>query len=96
MQDDEFEWDDAKVAGNLARHWVSFEIARRAFADPFAIVRDDLRVDYGEDRSTITGMVDDRLPFVAYTMREHRIRIIMARHAEPFERKLYHEANTQD
>ena len=41
-------------------------------------------------------MVGDRLLFVAYTMREHRIRIIMARYAEPFERKLYHEENTQD
>ncbi len=96
MQDDEFEWDDAKAAGNLTRHGVSFEIARRAFADPFAITRYDLREDYGEDRSTIPGMVGDRMLFVAYTMREHRIRIIMARHAEPFERKSYHEANTQD
>lgn len=96
MQDDEFEWDDRKAAENFRRHRVSFEAARRAFDDPFAVAREDRREDYGEARYTITGMAGDRLLFVAYTMREHRIRIIMARYPEPFERKLYHEENTQD
>ena len=50
MQDDSFEWDDAKAAG--------------------------------------------RLLFVAYTMREDRIRMISARGAEPYERRAYHEDNT--
>ena len=96
MQDDAFEWDDAKAASNLADHKVSFEAARLAFSDPFAVERDDLREDYGEHRATITGMVGNRLLLVAFTMREHRVRIIMARFAEPFEKRLYHEANTQN
>jgi uncharacterized DUF497 family protein len=96
MQDDEFEWDERKAAANLRRHRVSFKAARRTFDDPFAIARADRREDYGEARYVITGMVGDRLLFVAYTMREGRIRIIMARYAEPFERKLYHEENTKD
>ena len=86
MEDPDFEWDDTKAASNLTRHRVSFEAARLAFDDPFALVRDDLREDYGEDRWSLTGMAAGRLLLVAYTMRENRIRIIMARFAEPFEK----------
>ncbi len=70
-------------------------MARRAFADVFAVEREDLRRDYGEDRYTITGMVEGQLLFVAFTFRGNRIRIISARYAEPYERRLYHEHNTQ-
>jgi hypothetical protein len=96
MQNDDFEWDDSKAASNLRDHSVSFEMARRAFADVFAVERADRRQDYGENRYSITGMVEGRLLFVAYTFRENRIRIISARHAQPYERRLYHERNTQE
>jgi uncharacterized DUF497 family protein len=43
MQDDYFEWDDAKAAANFARHGVSFKTARLAFADVFAVESADLR-----------------------------------------------------
>jgi uncharacterized DUF497 family protein len=94
MRDDHFEWDDAKAAANLARHGVTFEDARRAFADVFAVEREDLRQDYGERRYIWLGMVGDRLLHVAYTMRDQRIRIISARYAEPRERRRYHEENS--
>jgi uncharacterized DUF497 family protein len=93
MQDDEFEWDDVKATENLARHGVGFEIARRAFDDAFAVEFDDRREAYGEDRFVLLGMIQDRLLAVAYTLRGGRTRIIMARSAEPFERRLYHEKN---
>lgn len=96
MQDEEFEWDDDKAARNLIRHGVSFEVARRAFDDVFGVARDDRREDYGEDRATLIAMVEGRLVFVAVTMRQDRVRIIMARLAEPFEKQLYHDENTQD
>ena len=75
---------------------MSFEVARRAFDDVFGVARDDRREDYGEDRATLIAMVGGRLMLVAYTMRNGRVRIIMARLAEPFERRLYHDENTQD
>jgi uncharacterized DUF497 family protein len=75
MIDNEFEWDDAKAADNLAKHGVPFEDARAIFKDPFAIDWFDDREDYGEERYAIIGMVDNRLLFVAYTMREQRVRI---------------------
>jgi uncharacterized DUF497 family protein len=53
MDNDDFEWDDAKATQNLASHGVSFEAARLAFDDAFAIARDDRRQNYGEDRYTL-------------------------------------------
>jgi uncharacterized protein len=54
----------------------------------------DDREDYGEERFTIIGMVENRLLFIAYTMRGESIRIISARGAEPHERRSYHEEDT--
>jgi uncharacterized protein len=93
VNDGQFQWDDTKASDNFAKHSVSFESAKNVFSDPFAIEQLDDRQDYGEERYTIIGMVDDRLLFVAFTMREDAIRIISARAAEPFERREYHEQN---
>ena len=94
MKDHDFEWDDEKAARNLARHGVSFEAARLAFDDPFAVVREDRRRDYGEDRYILLGMVENHLLAVVHTQRDARIRIISARLAEPQERRRYHEENS--
>jgi uncharacterized DUF497 family protein len=91
MRNDDFEWDDAKAAANVAEHGITFNIACEVFDDLFAVSQIDDRQDYGEDRFSIIGMVERRLLFVAYTLREHRIRIISARGAEPRERRQYHE-----
>ncbi len=96
MNSDDFEWDDEKAARNLRMHNVSFEIAQAAFHDAFGIVREDRRERHGEDRYSITGMVEGRLLVVSYTYRGNRVRIISARYAAPFERRLYHERNTQN
>jgi len=83
MNDGEFEWDDQKSAANHAKHGVSFEVARDAFKDPFGIERLDDREAYDEDRYALIAMVENRLLFVVYTLRDDRIRIISARGAEP-------------
>jgi uncharacterized DUF497 family protein len=94
MNADEFEWDDAKAAANLAKHGVSFEQARDAFDDPFAIDFVDDRENYGELRLILIGMVENRLLVVAHTMRNDKVRIISAREVEPHERRRYHEENS--
>ena len=91
MNDGIFEWDDIKAAGNYAAHGVTFEAARDVFKDAFAIDWLDERVPYGEDRYAVIGMVEDRLLFVAYTMRGDTVRIISARGAEPYEKRRYYE-----
>jgi uncharacterized protein len=94
MADAAFEWDEAKAAANLVKHGVSFEQARQAFDDPFAIDFLDDRADYGENRLILLGMVENRLLVVAHTLRGDRVRIISAREAEPHERRQYHEENS--
>lgn len=92
---DGFEWDSNKARSNHARHGVRFEDACKVFGDPFAIDMEDRGSSFDESRFITIGMVDGRLIFVAYTMREAFIRIISARAAEPQERRLYHEDDEQ-
>ena len=93
MQDDEFEWLEAKAARNWLDHGVPFETAREAFKDIFAIEWADDGHEDAERRFITIGMVENRLLFVSYTLRLNRIRIISAREAEPRERRRYHEQN---
>jgi uncharacterized DUF497 family protein len=93
MQDEKFEWDDLKAASNLRDHGVSFDLAREAFSDAFAVEAIDDSQDTTEERFVLLGMVESRLLFVAYTMRGERVRIISARKAEPYERRTYHDEN---
>ena len=65
-----FAWDPVKAAVNLRKHGVSFEIAIRAFADPFALTEQD-RIEDGEARWQTLGMVEGRvLLLVAHTFRD--------------------------
>ena len=93
MQDDEFEWDDAKAALNWRNHGVSFDMARDVFKDIFAVAWVDDRHGDHEERFSMLGMVEGRLLHVTYTLRDERTRIISARKAEPHERRRYHNEN---
>lgn len=94
MRDDEFEWDEVKADTNYAKHRVTFEMARGAFSDVFALEILDEREMHGEARLNLIGMSDGRLLFVTYVQRGDLIRVISARRAEPLERRRYHEAQT--
>lgn len=52
-----FEWDADKALSNVRKHGVTFEFARRAFADPFALVEQD-RIEGGEYCWRTLGMID--------------------------------------
>lgn len=95
MEDDQFEWDDDRAARNWRDHAVTFEMAREAFRDPFAIEWQDTAQGANEIRYALIGMVEGRLLFVGYEIRADRVRIITARKAEPYERRKYHEENRQ-
>ena len=78
---------------------MSFEIAVRAFADPFALSDQDRNED-GEARWQTLGMVEGRvLPLVAHMFRDEDedgeaievIRIISARAASRRERRRYEQ-----
>ena len=94
-----FEWDPDKAALNLDKHHVSFEMAVRIFADPFALTEQD-RIEGGERRWQTLGMVGGYcLLLVAHTISDtdesgqsiEVIRIISARKADRKERRRYEE-----
>jgi uncharacterized DUF497 family protein len=93
-----FEWDAKKATSNLAKHGVTFEMARESFKDPQAFVEIDDRQDYGEERLVRIAMVGIRYVHVIYAERadprsgDEVIRIISARKATPHERRTYHES----
>lgn len=53
-----FEWDRAKAENNLRKHGISFEIACKAFFDPFLISLHD-EVASEELREKIIGMTQN-------------------------------------
>ena len=85
----QFEWDSEKERENFKIHGVDFETAEQAFFDPFRMERRDDDSSDDEDRWQTMGFFDDVL-FVVYTERGDVTRIISARIAEPFERRIYH------
>jgi uncharacterized protein len=87
MRDDHFEWDDAKAASNLAKHKVSFALARLVFDDPHSI--DEPDADPDEDRWQCLGMAANFVLLVVYVERGVRTRIISARPATSHEQDKY-------
>ena len=87
-----FEWDPAKAIANLRKHRLSFDEAATVFLDPLAVSGPDPDHSLGENRYVTFGMSSlGRLLVVAHTHRPGSIRIISARRADRWERKLYEE-----
>ena len=84
-----FEWDSDKELENFEKHGVHFKTAEYIFLDYSRMECHDDDSSDDEDRWQTMGFVDDVL-FVVYTERSDAIRIISARVAEPFERRIYY------
>ena len=90
FQSIEFEWDEVKARSNVDDHDVTFEEAAEVFFDPFYQEGDASRND--EQRDFIIGYsLAQRLLLVVYLERGARVRIVSARRATRYERKLYEE-----
>lgn len=85
-----FEWDPVKNQTNIEKHGISFETAKRIFEGAMW-TRLDERRDYGERRFIGIGEVPPAYLVVAYTVRDHAVRLISARPASQRERQAYHE-----
>lgn len=89
-----FEWDPEKARRNLAKHGVSFELARRVWEDPLHVVVPD-RIEAGERRWHAIGLVGAAVVLVVHSYPdpedEGRVRIIGARKATPTERRRYEQ-----
>nr|WP_210330533.1 MULTISPECIES: BrnT family toxin [unclassified Methylocystis] len=91
----EFEWDASKARRNVAKHGVSFEIARRVWDDPLHVILPD-RFEDGEERWHAIGVVGGVALLVVVHCYPHanegeRVRIIGARKATPHERRRYEQ-----
>lgn len=73
----DFEWDEAKAAGNRQKHGVSFVDAAKIFLSPH-LVAEDRRFNYGEKRYRAIGRVEANILIVVFTLRADAIRIISA------------------
>jgi uncharacterized DUF497 family protein len=94
MEDDDFEWDDAKAAQNLRRHGVSFAQAAVAIVDPLGVTWPERTADYGVDRLATVGLYRAVLLLVIWTERGDKVRIISARRADKHEQNRYYRQNS--
>ena len=89
-----FEWDFDKDASNRRKHGVSFEEARTAFLDDYALLLADEDDADDEERFILLGLSALlRVLVVCHCYRESDdvIRIISARKANRAERRQYEE-----
>jgi len=92
MEEARFEWDVRKANANLKKHGVSFEEARTAFFDEYAIQFSDPDHSQEEDRFLLLGMSFKlRVVVVCHGFRESEtvIRLISARRADGEEEAEY-------
>jgi uncharacterized DUF497 family protein len=93
-----FEWDHDKARSNLSKHGVAFKDALVVWSDPLHVVYPDRIVD-GEQRwhaVGVVGLVTVLLVVHIYIgdADDEHVRIISARKATPWERKIYDQDNT--
>jgi len=83
-------WDPKKARSNRRKHGVSFEEAVTSFADPLAIIADDV---VHPERAILIGMSREaRMLVTVFIERtENEVRLISARLATRPERRRYEE-----
>ncbi len=80
------EWDEDKNRQNISKHGLDFADIQGFFTGPI-LVKLDTREDYGEDRMTGIGIVQNTVIVVVFTERpDNTTRIISARKALKYER----------
>ncbi len=68
--------DPNKEATNIQEHGVSLTFGSRVIADPYSIEILDDRIDYGEERWWVIGMVEGNVWSAIYTDRDDGPRFI--------------------
>ncbi len=78
------EFDPAKEESNLDKHGVSLADAT-GFEWETAVVREDARKQYPEQRFEANGLIGERLYVMVYCLRADAVRVISLRKANPRE-----------
>jgi len=90
----QYEWDGAKASHNRAVHGVAFGTVED-FDWQSALILEDTRRDYGEQRFLAYGKIARRLHALVFTPRGKAVRVISLRKANSRERKAYDEAKSR-
>jgi uncharacterized protein len=84
-----YEWDEAKRQDNLRKHGVDFSIVE-GFEWQHAVVFEDVRERYGEQRWVAFAPIGATLHALVFTERDEDVtRVISLREATKRERRLY-------
>lgn len=83
-----YEWDEGKRDANRRKHRVDFSRVE-GFDWDSAVIRPDLRKNYGEPRFVARGLIGGRLYTLVYTRRGAVTRVINLRKSNPREVKAY-------
>ena len=89
----QYEWDENKREANLDKHDVDF-LAALDFDWQTAMVYEDVRSEYDEQRLWALGVIQDRVHVLVFTRRESFVRIISLRKANQREARRYSEQRT--
>ena len=83
-------WDERKRRSNLRRHGLDFAEADPIW-DSFTITREDIRMDYGEQRWVTFGLLRNKVVVLVHAERGDDDHYISLRRAEPYETRYYFE-----
>ncbi len=86
-----YEWDEAKRQVNFAKHGVDFADLERFIWQPGRI-REDKRIQYGEQRFIVDGHIAGRQFVLVFAKRNLKIRVISLRKANPREQRNYEQS----
>ncbi|OGY08776.1 MAG: hypothetical protein A2782_02195 [Candidatus Blackburnbacteria bacterium RIFCSPHIGHO2_01_FULL_43_15b] len=85
-----FEWDRGNLEKSRHKHGVTARETEEVFLDKDVGIEDDIKHQEIEKRYIAIGKTQkERLLFIAFTVRNHQIRVIPARVANKKERRLY-------
>ncbi|MBT3191314.1 MAG: BrnT family toxin [Verrucomicrobia bacterium] len=85
-----FDWDEGNVEKNWISHQVTPQEAEQLFFNRPLLVDEDVKHSRAEKRYLVLGQTDEDRPlFIAFTVRERRLRVISARDMLRKERKVY-------
>ena len=91
---DGFDWDEGNLDKNWIKHQVSNSECEEIFFNLPLLLSDDPQHSQEEKRHFVLGQTNaNRRLFIAFTIRENKIRIISARDMSKKEREVYAKAN---
>ena len=90
-----FDWDEGNSHKNWIKHQVSNSECEEVFFNVPLLLADDQKHSQEENRYYVLGQTNaNRRLFIAFTVRENKIRVISARDMSQKERDIHAKANS--